>query len=451
MKKTFILSLSLITLFLISACSQETQSDNQGEERVTPVETAIVTKGDLQVEKEVIGRAMPDTNIGVVPKANGELIELTIDRGDMVEKGQVIGRVDAGNAQENVELQEIALRQAKSQLKSSQNQRDQAEQSLQDAQERLEQAKIQNEDNSTSSSVNVENARIQYEDAQRQVERLKKLYDEGAVSLQEYEQAQVQAEQAKNQLEQAQKSQQTGTSTGQSSLQQAKIGVTQAEQQLDNAQNSVEQSQLQVEQAQVQLRQARNQAADTTITATAAGEVVQVNAEVGDMVSNQQAIATVVNLNPIKIEASVAAEELPLFEKDKEIPAYINPIELDEQASVSYISPVTNDSGLYPVEAVIANSNSQIKPGMMVTLQLPEITVENSILVPTSAVVEENDEAFVFVIEEDRAKKAPVTIVRTQSNITAVKGELSEGDQVVIKGQLTLADGNKVSIMKEDE
>ncbi|KGX91018.1 efflux RND transporter periplasmic adaptor subunit [Pontibacillus marinus] len=451
MKKNLIMGLMLLVMLIISACSQETQSGEEKEERITPVETALVSKGNLQVEKEVIGRAMPDTNIGIVPKANGELIQLNVARGDTVEKGQVIGRVDAGNAQENVELQEIALRQARSQLKSAQNQKDQAQQGLQDAQERLKQAKIQNENNDTSSSVGVDNALIQFQDAQRNEQRMKELYEEGAVSLQKYEQAQVQAQQAENQLEQARKSLQTGNSSGQSSLQQAKIGVTQAQQQLDNAQISVEQAQLQVEQAQVQLRQARNQAADTSITATATGEVVQVNAEVGDMVSNQQPIATVVNLNPIKVDATVAAEELPLFKKGKDIPAYINPIELEEQANVSYISPVTNDSGLYPIEAVIANSNSQIKPGMMVTLQLPEITVENSILVPTSAVIEENDEAFVYIIEEERAKKTPVTIVRTQSDITAVKGELSEGDQVVIKGQLTLADGNKVSIMKEDE
>nr|WP_237458424.1 efflux RND transporter periplasmic adaptor subunit [Pontibacillus yanchengensis] len=280
---------------------------------------------------------------------------------------------------------------------------------------------------------------------------MEELVESGAISQEQLAEVQKQVQQLTQQLSQARQSQSSGSPSVQSAINQAEAAVTQAEQQVDSAQIGVEQARLQVDQAQVQLEQARGQLQNTAIKANATGEIVSLNARVGDMVSNTQPMATIVNLNPITVEATVSASELSLFEKGTEVPVTISSLNADMKAKTTYISPVTNDTGLYPVEATITNSDETIKPGMMVTFKLPEITVEDSLLVPTASVIEEKDEAFVYVIKEERAIKTPVTIVRAQSNITAVKGDLTKGNQVVVKGQLTLTDDNKVRIMKEDD
>ncbi|MFC0525272.1 efflux RND transporter periplasmic adaptor subunit [Pontibacillus salicampi] len=451
MKKIGIYMVMLWTVLVISACSNDQTSDEPEEEQVTPVKIAKVSKGDLQIEKEVYGRAMPGAQSGIIPKANGELVELTIEKGDVVKKGQTIGRIDTGNSQDNVRLQEIAVESAQKQLDQAVSQREAAEENLANAREQLDDAKSAQNASKGGSTGSVEDLESLLSNARQNEERMQELVESGAVKKEELTRVQSQVEELTKQLSQAQQqNQQAQAAAGQSAVAQAEMAVTQAEQQLDSAKIGVEQAALQVDQAQVQLEQAKGQLQNGAITSNQAGEVVSLEAKEGDMVSNTQPMATVVSLNPIKVEATVSPEELQLFEKGKEVPVAISSVQDDFKAKVNYISPVTNDTGLYPVEATIANSDKVIKPGMMVTFQLPEVTVKDKLLVPTSAVLEENGESFVYVIAEEKAKKTPVEVIRAQSNTTAVKGELSKGDQVVIKGQLTLSDNNKVSIVKED-
>ncbi|MYL34255.1 efflux RND transporter periplasmic adaptor subunit [Pontibacillus yanchengensis] len=449
MKKLMYLML-LMSVFMISACSEDSTSEEPAEEQVTPVKVSQVAKGDLQIDKEVIGRAMPDTQSAVLPKTAGELTELTVEKGDKVEQGQIIGRVDAGNVQDNVRIQELAVQSAQKQLDGAINQKKAAEENLANARDQLQQARSA-QNNKGNATSNVDLLQSLLGTAQDNASQMEELVESGAISQEQLAEVQKQVQQLTQQLSQARQSQSSGSPSVQSAINQAEAAVTQAEQQVDSAQIGVEQARLQVDQAQVQLEQARGQLQNTAIKANATGEIVSLNARVGDMVSNTQPMATIVNLNPITVEATVSASELSLFEKGTEVPVTISSLNADMKAKTTYISPVTNDTGLYPVEATITNSDETIKPGMMVTFKLPEITVEDSLLVPTASVIEEKDEAFVYVIKEERAIKTPVTIVRAQSNITAVKGDLTKGNQVVVKGQLTLTDDNKVRIMKEDD
>ncbi|GGD28446.1 efflux RND transporter periplasmic adaptor subunit [Pontibacillus salipaludis] len=389
-KKVLAGAFAVLTL-VMGACSDDSSEDTGSEvEQVTPVEVAQVSKGDLVVEREVFGRAIPSKNAPILPKSTGELVEVNVSKGDTVQRGDVIGRVSASNVNDQIRIQEISVQSAQKQLEAARSQRNAAEEAL-------------------------GNAREQLEDAKEQQEGLSGLAKESAKQA----------------------------------VRQAETGVTQAESQLESAEVGVEQAQLQVQQAQAQLEQTRGQLSNAAIVATVSGEVTSVNGEVGDMVSGQQPFATIVSISPINLQVSVTAKELSLFEKDQEIPAYVSSLEEEVTSKVSYISSITNDSGLYPVEATVTNADGKIKPGMMAKLQLPEMTVSDHILVPTSAVVEENTETYVYVIEEERAMKVAVEVVRSQSDLTAVKGDVAEGDQVVTKGQLTLSDDNKIRIMKE--
>ncbi|KGX86423.1 efflux RND transporter periplasmic adaptor subunit [Pontibacillus litoralis] len=448
MKKNILAMLLLILLVTLSACAEEKSSEQPKEEPVTPVQVMKVKKGDLQVEREVYGRAIPGSQSSIVPKATGELVELTIERGDVVKEGQSIGRVDTGNVQDNVELQQLAVQSAQKQLDGATSQKEAAAQNVTDAKEQLEEAKQATNKQSESNVGSTSELEKLLKTATDNEKEMKQLVESGAVSEKEYNQIVEQVEILTQQLAQAQKAAQA--SAGQSPVAQAEMAVKQAEQQLDSAKIGVEQAKLQVEQAQTQLEQAKGQLQNGAITSNQSGEVVSLEVKQGDMVSNTQPMATVVDLNPIKVEANVSAEELKLFEEGKKVPVAISSVKDKFKAEITYIPSVTNDSGLYPVEATIANSDEQIKPGMMVTFQLPEVTVKKQLLVPTQAIVEEGGKAYVYVVEEERAKKKPIEIVRSQSRITAVKGDLKKGDPIVTKGQLTLSDDNKVNIMKED-
>ncbi|MDC3415969.1 efflux RND transporter periplasmic adaptor subunit [Aquibacillus salsiterrae] len=372
-------------LLLVSACSQTDSSETtEKQERVTPVLVATVTEGDLQMEREINGTAVVSSQGQIIPKTSGELVELFVQKGDTVEKGQAIGKINAGNIQANVRLQTISVKSAEKQLESAIVSRKLAEQGLKNAKEQLDQAQA----------------------SEQQV-------------------------------------------NGKSSIKQAEIAVDNAKLQLESAQIQEDAARLQVEQAQIQLDQTKDQLVDTTIKATIAGEITAFNSKVGELVSTSQSLGTIISLDPIQINANVSDQELSLFEKDKEIQIYLDALDKTADAKIVYISPITNESGLYQIEAELPNENKEIKPGMTISFQLPTTIVDKATLVPTEALVEETEGAFIFVIDEERAMKKSVTIVKSLSDLTAITGEIKKGDQIVTSGQVTLTDGNKVTVIEE--
>lgn len=386
---------SIITgmIFLIlTGCAQNTENQSDQPDPITPVEVARVIKGDLQKEHEIFGRAIPGDSEAVIPKISGELTEIHIQKGDVVEKGQLLARVDPESIQNQIELQQIAVTQAQTQLDQAISSKEAAETAL-------------------------DNARDQRADAEENVEQAS---DDPAA-----------AEAARQQLKQAENA------------------VSQAEQNLEQAEFGVEQARIQLQQAQTQLQQTKSQMETASITAGMSGIVTEVNGKEGGFASNTQPFATIISLNPIKIQANIGADELPLFQDRENVAVYIYPLQQSHDAAITYISPVVNDSGMYTVEAELENKNQEIKPGMMAGFQLPQTTVKDQLLVPTSAVVEQGESSYVFMVENDRAVQKQVKMIETQTEFTAIEGDLKPGDQVVTKGQLTLSDGNKVQVMKE--
>src|SRR5699024_1810642 len=115
------------------------------------------------------------------------------------------------------------------------------------------------------------------------------------------------------------------------------------------------------------------------------------------------------------------------------------------------VDTMPNESGQYPIDVEIDNEEGTILPGMTVSLQMKEVKVEDTIIVPTEAVLTESDEQFVYIREEDQAKRTPVEVQETQSDKTAVEGDLEKGDQVITSGQHTLTDGSTIEVKEGNE
>ncbi|WP_347862208.1 efflux RND transporter periplasmic adaptor subunit [Salimicrobium sp. PL1-032A] len=227
--------------------------------------------------------------------------------------------------------------------------------------------------------------------------------------------------------------------------------VSQARQQLSQAEASVEQARLQVDQAEIQLEQAEEQVAAETVTAPRGGIVTSIEGNVGDTATNQQPLMTIVETDPAVVKASIPAGQLPLFEEGESYRVAIDVLEEPADAAVTYVSSVPGDTGLYEVEAEIENPEDRVKPGMMAEILLPETVVEDTAIVPTEALVQTSDQTYIYKIEEDKAVEIPVSVEASQTDESAVTGDLDEGDRIVTSGQVTLTDGATIRVIGEDE
>jgi len=120
---------------------------------------------------------------------------------------------------------------------------------------------------------------------------------------------------------------------------------------------------------------------------------------------------------------------------------------------VSYV--VEQQSSTYPVTVKLLNPTNEIRPGMAadVTFNFQSKTDEDNIIVPSVAVAEDQSGNYVYVIEEiakDTAivHKRPVKVgILIEESFEIFEG-LEDGELVVTAGISKLTDGMKVTLLK---
>ncbi|GAA0487111.1 hypothetical protein GCM10008986_10710 [Salinibacillus aidingensis] len=196
---------------------------------------------------------------------------------------------------------------------------------------------------------------------------------------------------------------------------------------------------------------ARTSPGNLAIEAPIAGIVQDLTMNEDSLVSNQNPVASIIDLDSLNAGMQVTEEQLDLFKEDQEVTLNFSTLEKDVTATVESIAVKTDDTGLYPVSASFENEDHKIKPGMVAEITIPEEKISDALIVPTAAIVEENNASYVYVIKDNTAHYTEVEVLGAQTESTAIKGDIKKGAEVVTKGQLTLTDGGKVEVMKGEE
>jgi HlyD family secretion protein len=406
MKKRYtVLSLISIIGLLIVGCTPEQPADTEPqEEAAIPVEVTDVQLGQIDNSLSVIGNVEASKEVSVHPKLSGKIESLYVSKGDVVEKGQKLVQLDQSDILNSVK-QSLA--------------------SLQSAQANVSQSKERQEMDITQAQQNVENAQRAYNDAKVNSDRMKTLYDEEAISMQQYEQAE-------------------------SSLKQAESSVKVAQENLTTAKSDVNLKTLQasVNQAQVGLDVVRSQLADTLVEAPISGVIATLDPDEGEYVSPQAALMTIIQTNPLLVKANITEEQLPLVQEGNTFTVLIQSIGESVQGKVTFISPITEQqSRSYPIEITVEEVPDTMKPGMVAKILLSQKEVqEEQIVIPIKAVIPSEGKYYVFVVDGERALKREVSIGKENSESVVITNGLSAGEQIIVKGQLTLKDNTLVRI-----
>ncbi len=450
-----------VSIILLTGCGPKEPAP-AAEEREIPVEVAPVTFGVLSDSNQLTGTIEAENEVNVMPKAAGEITKIFVEKGDIVQKGDVIAQLDDTTEKNAVKQQQASLEQAQASLKSAKNAKKRAQSSyeqsaisLKSAETALEQARQSQQDNIKNMDIQVNNAQSTWETANKNLTRMKSLHDAGLVSLQEYESAVSTEKSAKNALEQAklsreQAEREINLKSSEAQVDQAKINLDISQSALNDAEIGVSQAQISVEQAQLSLESAMERLDDKIIKATIAGEITDVTGKVGAMASNASSFATIVSTEAVKLNVNISSNLLSSFNIGDEVNVKVSGLEGTFKGTVSYVSTISTGYGLFTVEVTIDNKDKQIKPGMIGSVIIEEIKEENSLIIPTTAITHKEGKSVVFVISDNRAVMKEVEVGQSSADYTAVTGDLKENDQIVISGQNLLEDGNLVKIMKED-
>jgi RND family efflux transporter MFP subunit len=190
----------------------------------------------------------------------------------------------------------------------------------------------------------------------------------------------------------------------------------------------------------------------TQIRAPFDGRLGAVALSLGAYVSPGTAIVSIAQYDPVYVNfhlqeshlrelkdalagGPVAVSTIPRSDKGK-----------SRQGQVSfYDNNVDAASGTILVKAKFENSNGAIWPGQSINLVMHFNNTDQSIVVPTVAVNPGADGFFAYVIKDSKVKLTPVSVERANGGFTAIAKGISEGDHLVVEGQVQLSDGQKVT------
>lgn len=186
-----------------------------------------------------------------------------------------------------------------------------------------------------------------------------------------------------------------------------------------------------------------------TIKAPKDGKVLQLKAEKGATISNENPAAMIADGDKMKMELSVTSALRKHFKQDDTYDVQFNSKKY--KAVVTYIGAMPEENGLYTVKAEVDNKKDVFIAGDIAALMLPVKAVKDTVILPTAAIVEKDNQSYVYLVKDGEAREEKVEITEMQSDESAVEGNVKKGDQVVVNGQQTLSNHSKVNATERQE
>lgn len=310
-----------------------------------PVETALPETIDIYATYEATSTILSDSDAPVLARAAGEIVELAVEEGDYVEKGQILARLDG----ERLRLQML---QAKANLEKS----------------------------------------------AREYERLTSLHERGLISAASFDGLKFDLDAMRASYE----------------LQRLNYGYT-------------------------------------SIRAPISGVISSRDVNVGQNIAINDTTFHITDTTKL-----VAYLKIPQTELTKFSPGHAAEIRVDSvpdrtfKATIARISPTIDErNGTFRATAYIDNVNGDLAPGMFGRFTIAYERHPDALVIPVRALMEEDSQFVVYVVEDGAANRRPVEIgIRSGGKVEILQG-LDAGDAVVVTGQGSLRDGARVLASNE--
>lgn len=206
-------------------------------------------------------------------------------------------------------------------------------------------------------------------------------------------------------------------------------------------------NQLNVLRAELEL--AETQLVKTEIRAPFSGVIGFRYVSPGSFVASQDRIATLQDIDPVKVEFTVPEAYIGQIRVGDSIEFRVKGSDEPHAASVYAIEPsVDRNTRSLRLRARSPNPEGRLLPGAFADVSLAVREVADALTVPSIAVVPELGGKKVFVVEQGRAEPRLVhTGIRTEAEVQVTDG-LEPGDRVIVSGIQQLRPGRAVEIME---
>jgi RND family efflux transporter MFP subunit len=338
--------------------------------------------GSLRVKSELNGILTANETVNIFTKIGGQVQTVGADVGNQVSAGQLLLQLDTKELNAQLQQAQAAVQAVK----------DQADQAM----------------------IAIDTANSNLELIQKSYDRAKALFDAGAISQSQLDDAQNKLIQAKNAYENAHKQLNTASGSG-------------------LAQAVAAENLLQIE------------IGNGTINCPVSGIVSSRKINPGEIAIPGTPLMTVVDISTLKMQGNISQELVPLLAIGKKVSLTVDALPgqiLDGE--ITQIGPVSTSAGQYfPVVITVKNPGS-LMAGMTATASVI-ISIPARVIVPLSALRNSGGNDYVFMVRDGIAHRQQVKLgYKNNSEVQVISG-LNLKDNVATSNLGILHDNMKVT------
>ena len=371
-----------IVLLLPMGCAAAVEGQGNGRQGAPQEEVAaIVDIAEATAANEALsytGTTEPAQQVTLRSQTSGQLLNISTDVGDAVQRGAALAQIDDG-------LLRTEVAEAEAELAARQFEVDQARTQVADAQARVEQV------------------RAALQQAEIDADRFSTLAAQGVVALQQAEIAITRRLTTEQELRSAEEQAKTREQAVESALQRVR------------AQEAV-------------VQQFQERFSYSTLVAPSDGVVLERLVESGDVIQAGQDMLRIGNLQDMLVIVQITDRDRRQVQLGQTATVTLDAFpDRPLTGRITRISPVADPAGrLIPVEITIPNADSQIGSGLLARVQFTSLE-EQRVTVPQSALDVGEAENVVFIVSG------------SGDTVTVQPRQVQVGDRA--NGQVQITDG----------
>lgn len=206
---------------------------------------------------------------------------------------------------------------------------------------------------------------------------------------------------------------------------------------------------IQQEQANAQVRTLKRAIEQLTVNAPFDGVITVKNIGANEMALPNTPLLQLSNVEQITVDMQVGSTQVNQLKQGMKARIWVEGKNQPIEARLDALSPgVSIQGNLYQAQIFLDNQDRALFPGQFVKIEVETEHIEDALLVPVQAIFFQDDQAFVYTVEEKKAIRKKINIGERSRNSYHVLSGLSEQDVVITLGQERVTDGRTVYIQK---